>query len=369
MNKRRVFWMTIAIGIGVALSVAGCGGSEETIQPQIKKLTAAAYASGTLLPELEYKAVSTVDGYLQEAYVKEGDTVYKGQELFYITNEVRTAQERGAAAVVSKTLPTVGDDAPLLQELEGRIDVARIKMEQDELQYNRYKKLYEQDAISKSSYEKYYLQYQSSLKDYQNLKRKYEQQKLSGNLQLQQAQNQLSVNRAQQNVGRLKSFVDGVVYDIYKKTGDLVAPNQPVALIGAGDMIAKLLIDEDDLEKVYVGQEVLITMDAYDDKVFQAHIQKVYPLLNKVEQSFRVDAAFDEQLPLGIYGLNLEANIVLAKDKEVMVIPRTVLLKGDSVLIKDGDSEKKVHVKTGIADDEWVEVKEGLDKTTNIIVK
>ena len=356
-------------GFAAVALLASCGGKQETVQPQMKKLTAAAYASGTLLPEQEYKVVSTVDGYLQEAYVKEGDTVHKGQELFYITNEVREAQERGAAAVVNRTLPTVGNDAPLLQELEGKIDVARIKMDQDELQYKRYKKLYEEDAISKSSYEKFYLQYQSSLKDYQNLKSKYEQQKLSGNLQLQQAQNQLSVNRAQQNVGRLKSFVDGVVYDVYKKTGDLISPSQPVALIGAGEMIAKLLIDEDDLEKVYVGQEVLITMDAYDDKVFKAHIKKVYPLLNKVEQSFRVDASFDEVLPVGIYGLNLEANIVLAKDKEVMVIPRSVLMKGDSVLIKDIAGEKMVHVQTGIADDEWIEVKSGLDKTSNIIVK
>lgn len=352
-----------------ALLVTSCGEDVETIQPQIKKLTAAAYASGTLLPEQEYKVVSTVDGYLQEAYVREGDTVTKGQDLFYITSEVREAQERGAAAVVNRTLPTVGNDAPLLQELEGKIEVARIKKEQDELQYKRYEKLYKEDAISKSSYEKYYLQYQSSLKDYQNLKNKYEQQKLSGNLQLQQAQNQLSVNRAQQNVGRLKSFVNGVVYDVYKKAGDLISPNQPVALIGAGDMIAKLLIDEDDLEKVYIGQEVMITMDAYDDKVFSARIKKVYPMLNKVEQSFRVDAEFDEKLPVGIYGLNLEANIVLAKDKEVMVIPRAALLKGDSVLVKNGDEEKMVHVVTGIADDEWIEVKSGLDKTANIIVK
>lgn len=355
--------------LSVAILLYGCGNKQETIQPQMKKLTAAAYASGTLLPEQEYKVVSTVDGYLQDAYVKEGDTVQKGQALFYVSNEVRTAQELGSQAVVQRTLPTVNSNAPVFKELQGRIEVARIRMEQDKLQYERYKKLFDEDAISKSSYEKYYLQYQSSLKDYQNLQRQYEQQQLSGKLQLQQAQNQLNINRAQQNVGKLKSFVDGVVYDVYKKQGDLVAPSQPIALIGAGDMIAKLLVDEDDLDKVYEGQEVLITMDAYEDKVFKAHIKKVYPLLNKVEQSFRVDAVFDTALPVGIYGLNLEANIVLTKDKEVMVIPRATLQKGDSVLIADGDKEKMVHVVTGMTDDEWIEVKSGIDKNTNIIVQ
>lgn len=355
--------------LGSAMLVASCGEEQETIQPQMKKLTAAAYASGTLLPEQEYKVVSTVDGYLSEAYVTEGDTVTTGQKLFYITNEVREAQEQGAAAVVHKTAPIVANNSPAMQELRAQAEVAQVKQEQDYKQYQRYKKLYEQDAVSKSTYEKYFLQYKSSSKDYENLKNKLQQQQLANNLQLQQAQNQLQVNRAQQNVGKLKSFVNGVVYDIYKKQGDLVAPNQPVALVGAGDMIAKLLVDEDDLDKIYEGQEVLITMDAYNDKVFKAHIKKVYPLLNKVEQSFRVDAAFDEVLPVGIYGLNLEANIVLAKDKEVLVIPRAVLQKGDSVWVKTEDGDKKIHVITGIADDEWIEVKSGLDKTATIIVQ
>lgn len=367
--KRPILWTTVGIAVIVTASVIGCGDKEETTQPQFKKLTAAVYASGTLLPEQEYKVVPSVDGYLQEAYVKEGDTVKEGQALFFISNEVREAQEQGSQAVVQRTMSTVNANAPMFKELQGRIEVARIKMEQDELQYQRYKKLLEEDAISKSSYEKYYLQYQSSLKDYQNLKQQYEQQTLSGQLQLQQAQSQLQINRAQQNVGKMKSYVNGVVYDIYKKQGDLVNSNQPLALIGAGDMMAKLSVDEDDLDKVYEGQEVLITMDAYDDKVFKATIKKVYPILNKVEQSFRVDAVFDEQLPVGIYGLNLEANIVLTDSKEVMVIPRNALQKGDSVWVKKDGEEMKVPVKTGIADDQWVEIKGGLDKTTTIILK
>lgn len=367
--KRSVIYIALGIAVVTTIAIGSCGKKTETVQPQFKKLTAAVYASGTLLPEQEYKVVSTVDGYLQEAYVNEGDTVTKGQTLFYVSNEVREAQEEGSQAVVQRTISTVNEDAPVFKELEGRIEVARIKMEQDELQYQRYKKLYEADAISKSSYEKYYLQYQSSLKDYQNLKRQYEQQQLSGKLQLQQARNQLQVTRAQQNVGRLKSFINGVVYDIYKKQGDIINPSQPVALVGAGDMIAKLSVDEDDLDKVYVGQEVMITMDAYDDKVFKAHISKVYPILNKVEQAFKIDARFDTALPVGVYGLNLEANIVLVEDKEVMVLPRTAIMKGDSVWVEKDGEEVKIPVKTGIADDEWIEIKEGLDKNATVILK
>ena len=349
-------------------ALAACKDKQEEIHPQYKELTSAVYASGSLVPEQEYRVVSSVDGYLVQSAVKEGDSVHKGQMLFAISSEVREVQQRGAAAVVQRTAPTASENSPLITDLKSKMAVARIKMQQDSLQYLRYKSLYDQQAISKSSYEKYYLQYESSIKDYNSLREQLDQQRLNSKLQMQQAQNQLSLAAAQANVGNLKSFVNGRIYEVYKKEGDLITPNQPVALIGAGKMIAKLLVDEDDLDKVFNGQKVLISMDAYPGKVFKAHISKIYPLLNKVEQSFRVDAELDDEVALGMYGLNIEANIVIAEKRKVMVIPRGVLLKGDSILVKKGDDVVKVKVNKGLEDEQWVEVK-GLDEQTTIIIE
>jgi HlyD family secretion protein len=364
MNKKRQLWWLL-----LPLAFTACKEEQTEVRVETKMLTSAVYASGSLVPAQEYKVLSSVDGYLVNAFVKEGDSVRQGQLLFEVSSDVRNAQEQGARALVQRTLPTAGDNAPLLRELQGRIEVARIRLQQDSLQYNRYKNLYEQKAISQSAYEKYYLQYQSSLKDYQSLRQQYQQQKLAGDIQLQQAENQLSVAAATAGTGRLKSFVNGVVYDVYKKQGDLITPNQPVALVGAGQMFAKLLVDEDDLDKISIGQKVLITMDAFPDKVFKAHIAKVYPLLNKVEQSFRVDAVLDEPIPVEMYGLNLEANIVVAENKQVAAIPKAALLKGDSVLIKDGKDTKKVKIAKGIEDDQWVEVISGIAKDAVIIIE
>jgi multidrug efflux pump subunit AcrA (membrane-fusion protein) len=361
--KRQLLWLLLPF------AMAACNSKEQEIHPETKTLTSAVYASGTLVPEQEYKVLSSVDGYLVAALVKEGDSVREGQHLFSISSDIRNAQEQGARALVQRTLPTSGNNAPLLRDLQGKIDVARIRMQQDSLQYGRYKSLYDQNAISKASYEKYYLQYESSQKDYQSMRQQYQQQRLAGDIQLQQAENQLSIAAATTGIGNLKSFVNGVVYDVYKKEGDLITPNQPIALIGAGQMFAKLLVDEDDLDKIFTGQKVLITMDAFPDKVFKAHISKVYPYLNKVEQSFRVDAILDEPVPVEMYGLNLEANIVIAENKQVLAIPKAALLKGDSVIIKNGKETKKVKIIKGIEDDAWVEVLGGIDKSSTIIIE
>lgn len=363
MMKRRLYWLLLAFATG------GCTDKYTEVHVQRKTLTSAVYASGSLVPEAEYKVVSAVDGYLVKAGVKEGDAVKEGQLLFTISNEIRTAQETGARAVVQRTLPTVADNAPVLRELRNRIELARLKLHEDSVQYARYKKLYEQNAISKSNYEKFTLQYQSSLKEYQGLQQQYRQQDLAGDIQLQQVKNQLAVSEAQAETGRLKSFTDGIVYEVYKKEGDLITPNQPIALVGTGGMIAKLLVDENDLDKVTTGQKVLITMDAFPDKVFNAHIVKVYPLLSKTEQSFRADAVLDDALPAKMYGLNLEANIVVAENKPVMAIPKAALLKDDSVMVRRNGNMQKVKIKKGIEDDNWVEVLNGLDTSSTIIIE
>ena len=361
--------MRLQLGwLALALTTMGCSSKTEQIHAEYKMLTSAVYASGTLVPEQEYKVLSGVEGYLDQVLVQEGDHVSKGQLLFTLSSEVRQAQEQGARAVVQKTASVVNSDAPVYRELRNQIELAAIKKSQDSLQYRRYKALLEQDAISKNSYEKVYLQYQASIKDYQNLHQRLQEQRLSGNLQLQQAKNQLSVASAQTDYGRLTSFVNGIVYEVYKQKGDLVTQNQPLALVGDGEMIARLLVDEDDLSKIAVGQKVLITMDAYPDKVYKARISKIYPLLNKVEQSFRVDALLDETPPVAMYGLNLEANIVIAENRKVMVLPKRALLKGDSIMVMVNGNEAKVKIKKGIEDDQYVEILSGLGPETIVIV-
>jgi len=350
-------------------ALAACKSKKQEVQPQVKQLTDAVYASGTLVPENEYKVVSSAEGFLQQALVKEGDTIKKGQLLFTLVSELQRTQEATAAGLVARTRPVAAPDAPAIKDLETKLATAQVRLQNDELQYHRYKNLYEQQAISASAYEKYQLQYQSSKNDVKSLQEQLQHQRLSAALQLQQASNQLAIARTGKQDGLLKSYVNGVVYDVYKQTGDLVAINQPVALVGSGGMIAKLLVDEDDLAKVSIGQRVLITMDAYPNKIFHARITKIYPLLNKQEQSFRVDAQFEDKLPQQLYGLNIEANIVLHEKEKVMVIPRKAVLPGDSVLVKEAGKTAKVKIKKGASDNEYVQVESGLTTSSVLIIQ
>ncbi|HTQ29063.1 MAG TPA: efflux RND transporter periplasmic adaptor subunit [Puia sp.] len=356
------------IGLAATLIfITGCHTRKKETAPMLRMLTAAVYASGTLVPENEYKVVSNVEGFLVSSLVKEGDSVRKGQLLFSVSNENQQTQVSAAAGVLKKTIPVTAPNAPSIQDLETRLASSENRLQNDSLQYQRYQRIYQQGAISSATYEKYKLQYETSQHDVQSLREQLKQQRLSAALQLQQASNELEIARTARGNGLLKSYTDGILYELYKQNGDLVGSSQPIALIGSGRIIARLLVDEDDLGKIQKGQLVLITMDAYPDKIFRARIEKIYPLLNKQEQSFRVDAIFEEPIPISLYGLNIEANIVLQEKARALVIPKKALLKGDSVMVRQGDHIAIVKIRKGAEDKEFVQVLSGLDSSVTII--
>lgn len=341
---------------------------KEVVHPQIRELTEAVYASGTLVPENEYKVVSSTEGFLENALVGEGDTIKKGQLLFQLVNDNQQAQVVAAARLVHKTLPVAGSNSPAVLEIENRLAAAKIRLEIDRQQYERYKKLFNENAISASSYEKYMLQFQTTSKEVGSLQQHLRHQRLSSEIQLQQANSQLQIANTSRDNGLIKSFSDGVVYEVLRQTGDMIYPNQTIALVGSGRMIAKLLVDEDDFQKVKEGQTVLVTMDAYPGKTFPARLIKIYPLLNKVEQSFRADAIFEDEIPGGMYGLNIEANIVIKENVKALVIPKKAVSKGDSVLVKDGDRVVAIKIEKGVEDADWVQVTSGLYSVSQSIV-
>jgi multidrug efflux pump subunit AcrA (membrane-fusion protein) len=252
--------------------------------------------------------------------------------------------------------------------LQSSLAIANSRVSNDSLQYGRFKKLYEQNAVAQSTYEKWEQQYHNAQNERAAILQQINAQQLSLNLQLQQATNQVRLSVTERNNGNLTCLEDGKVYELYKHTGDHVNPNEAIALIGSHKIIARLSVDEDDYGMIKTGQKVVIKADAFPDKTFNARITKIYPLLNKAEQSFRADAELVEDCPGSLYGLNIEANIIITENQPVLVIPKETLLKGDSVLIKENNKLVKVKITKGIEDKNWVQVKTGLTGKNSIIL-
>jgi len=236
--------------------------------------------------------------------------------------------------------------------------------------YMRYKNLYDNKATSQSEYDRALLSYTTSKNDYLARKSNYGKVKNQLYIDMKNAESQYKVNAKDEDNYQLRSFINGMVYEVYKQRGETVRPNDPVALVGdMKELYMKLKVDELDINKVKVGQNVLIKVDVYKDKVFKAHITKIYPKLTKEDQTFRVDAVFDGATPEAYYGLSVEANIIISQKEKALTIPKTSLIGSDSVMVQTDKGFEKIKIQTGAEDLEYVEVVSGLNANAVIVKK
>ena len=123
------------------------------------------------------------------------------------------------------------------------------------------------------------------------------------------------------------------------------------------------MIDEVDIVNVKIGQQTIVTLDAYKGKTFDAVITKIYPNKDIKTQTFKVEAKL-LQSPGNLFaGLSGEANIVISQKKNTMTIPIEYLIDGQKVLTEQGE----VNVKTGLSNLKEVEILSGLDTNTVIL--
>jgi len=345
-----------------------CGKRNERVQPEYRTVTEAVYATGILMPADEYKVYAQQDGIITTLYVNEGDSILRGQALCVLENDVQNARLQSSRQTLSVAESNVSSHSTVLREMESSIENAKTRLNDDSVTFARYTRLLKENAVSSSEYDKAALKFRLSKKDYEITRQRYEQTRERLKVELENARTQRTIAEKDNKNVTLLSAIDGMVYELYKEKGELVKKNDAVALLGSrNNLYAKLLIDEIDIGRIAVGQEVAISIDSYNGKVFKAKVVKIYPMLNRQDQTVRIDAEFMEMPPLGMAALTVEGNIIVRSTKNALTIPRTFLKGKDSIIIENGSDEKTIKVVVGAQNYDFVEIVSGIDKSTTVI--
>jgi HlyD family secretion protein len=345
-----------------------CKRKPDLVHPEKKSITEAVYASGYLVPEDEYKVFSLADGYLNQILVTEGDTVSAGQVMFEVDNKVQSSRNEAAAEALRIASENAGANSSVLMELKAMVESAYNKYRLDSLNYYRYKKLHDQGVGSELDFNKADLVYKNSKNDYLAAVNRLDRTRNQLQVELINARNAYTGASQEEGNTFIKSQIGGMVYDILKKPGEAVRRGEVIAILGSTkDFYLKLSVDETDITRIKPGQKVLVKTDVSGNQVFNAHITKVYPLMNQLEQSFRVDAVFDEGVSTKFSGTSLEANIIIANKDNVLVVPKSCVSGGDSVTVWNDGKKEKVRIKKGLENLDYVEVLDGLNENTALV--
>jgi multidrug efflux pump subunit AcrA (membrane-fusion protein) len=345
------------------LVIISCHPQAEKTSPVREPITLSVYASGKVVSKNQYEVKPNITGYIEEIYVKEGDSVQSGMPLFSLSNETTILNREMAS--LSRSFSERENNLEKIQELEVQIDLAHSQMAHDSLLLERQKRLNEREIGSDLQLEQRRLSYAQRKTEYAALKLKKE------TLERELAHNETTAIKnlekasALANELEIKSTINGRVYSVLKEKGELVNAQNTLAVIGDGEeFLLELLVDEYDISQIKLGQEVMISFDSYQDQVFEAQISKINPMMDSGNKSFVVEASMVTK-PKTLYpNLTLEANIIIEAKENALLIPSSYLFQGNQVITVSGDT---LQVKTGIKNYSETEIINGIDETTQLL--
>lgn len=348
------------------LLLGSCKEKKNTLFPEKNNITESVYASGTIKALDQYTVFPVVSGILSDFITSDGDSIRIGDTLCIIRGDVSELQRENARLLYELSRDNASPGGDRLREAEMMVKTSYDKYQLDSSLFDRQKRLWDKKIGSKIEFEQRELAMSQSKSNWLTAKSRLEV--LKSQLKNEQARAQVGYQIAeeQQSDFAVRSLVNGLVFSTSKVKGELVGPQTPLAVIGSSSsFVIELMIDEDDITQVQMGQLVLLSLDSYGDDVFEARVSRVYPMMDARTRSFKVEAIFEKSPPALFPNMTVEANVVIREKKDALLIPRKYLIEDRYVLLENGDT---LEVKIGLSDFRKVEILEGLDISTALIL-
>lgn len=339
-----------------------CKQSIESTTPTHENISESVYASGIIKSKNQYNAYSTVNGLIQDILVTEGDLVKKGDALIRIVNE--SSRLNTSNAKLASEYADLLANADKLKVAKINCELAYSKLKNDSLLFVRQKNLRSQGIGSLNEFEQRELVYKNSVTNYEVSLMNYHDLKRQLEFNSNQAKNNLKISSTLTGEYTVKADNNSKVYKILKEKGEYVNTLNPVAILGdATEFLLEMKVDEFDIARLREGQKVLVTMDSYKGKVFEANLTKIEPIMNEQTRSFTVEAQFISKPELLYPNLTAEANIIMRTRENALTIPRNYLFEDSLVLVNKKEKRKVV---IGLMDYEKVEILSGLTRSDMI---
>lgn len=405
--KRFIWIALIALGVIILFIVigkrAGWLGDDSavkvsTTKPEKRTIVEKVIASGKIYPTLEVKISPDVAGEIIELYVHEGDSVNAGQELLRIKPDLyMSAMDRANAALNTARANYLNAQSQLTQ-LKAQYDNA-------ERTYTRNKNLYEQKVISAADFETIETQFKSTKASYEGA----EQSVSAAKFGVQSAE--ATVKESRDNLSRTSILapISGIVSQLNVERGERVvgtyqmAGTEMLRIADLYSMECRVDISENDVLRVTVGDTAEIDVAAYPDKKFFGVVTEIANSANSAGAmaavtadqvtNFTVKIAVNKDDYTGMInteqkrypllpGMSAQVEIRTRRVENVLSVPiqaitaRTDTTKqksGDGgetkemVFVLNGEKVKAQEVTTGIQDDQFIEVKNGLVGTEEIV--
>jgi HlyD family secretion protein len=394
-SKKKIYiFGSIGIVLVALILFALLGGSkEEIIQVQIepaakRDITQTVSATGKINSEFKVTITPEVTGEIVSLPVKEGDYVKKGQLLIKIKADAYVAQQQRAEANLSSAKSSLAMNKAQLDKITA--------------DYNRTKELHLKKLSSDADLETSKSTYLSSVANYEGA-------------QATVLQMEASLKETNQSLYKttINSPMDGTISQLNVQLGDRVLGSgfsqgtDIMTVSDLGSMISTVQVDENDVVLVALGDTARIKVDAYGDRIFKG---TVYQIGNSAtatgtgtqEQVVNFDvkirlidpdpglrpgmscnATIETQTINNVISIPIQSVTARSEDNKPKEISKddntnsnvidkkekkaTVTKPKEVVFVIENNKAKMKEVKTGLSDDNYIQIKEGLKNGENVV--
>lgn len=430
-NKNTLIYILVTVIVGLVIVAViknknkpkGEAVTAEKIEKRNIRETVA--ASGKVFPETEVKISSDVSGEVVELFVQEGDSVKAGQILAKIDPDAYQSQvERGVASVNSSKAQLANSRAQI-ENLRAQREQIVAQLENTRETHKRNEKLYKDGVISVADFQSS----QASLKALEaNLRssdasiKSAQEGANAAQFSVQSTEAALKELRTSLKRTTIYAPTNGIISKLNIEQGERVvgtiqmAGTEMMRLANLNNMEVRVDVSENDIPRVSLGDEVDVEVDAYIGRKFKGRVTQiansssnsaVAALTSDQITNFEVRVSIDpssytdlvserKKYPfrpgmsasVEIYTENRQnvlavpIQAVTTREKEGMKATKMVEAKnGEEVqeekildnlrevvfVVMKGDTVKMAEVKTGIQDNNYIEILSGLKEGEQIV--
>lgn len=361
-------------------------------------------ASGKIYPETQVKISPEVSGEVTELNIEEGDSVHKGELLVRINPAIYNSIVTQASAGMQQSKMSSSN----MRELSAQ---SKATYEQSLATFNRNKKLFDQKVISAQEFEQADATYKAAQANYNASLASAS----GGHYSVESAE--AGLTQARENLRKTTIFAptSGIISQLNIKKGERVVGTAQMAgtdILTIADMSrieVQVDVSETDIAKVQIGDSTNVVADAYRNRKFKGIVSKISVSSTKTGAQLTTDQVTNYTVHILILpesyadltaiqqkgkfpfkpGMSASVEIQTRKERNVLSVPVNAVTTRDmpdsvkekmkasgdesdirQVVFVYNEKDKTVavrDVKTGIQDNESIQITEGLKDGEQVV--
>lgn len=351
-----------------------------------QNLTYSLRATGDISPLMQVDLFPKVSGYLERMSVNLGDSVRQGQVIAQIDRteflyKVKEVEAKVAQAKANLAEIEAGTRTEEVRQVEEAVKQAQSRFENARLHRERMEALYQRQIISKKDFDNADTEYtvaEAQLEaNQQHLKmlREGARQEVreASQAKLKEMEALLAQEQTRLQNAMIIAPFSGEIIRRYVDAGALVSSSTPLVILVHTEtlkVVANVL--EKDISLIKPGMKAKIQTEAYPERVFEGKVVRINSALELATRTLQAEIHVPNPSHLLKPGMFSRIEMALSEKPGTLTVLREALIEEGgkrSVFVVEGNQALQRPIVTGIEQDQWVEVLEGLREGDRVIIK